>query len=43
MFKKIQIAIRGDQPASAGAAAKPNRMARAARGAGDFNAGAGRV
>jgi hypothetical protein len=43
MFKKILIANRGDQPASAGAAAKPDRRARAACGAGDFNAGAGRV
>ncbi len=33
MFKKILIANRGDQPRS-GAAAKPHRMARAAR-AGD--------
>ncbi|WP_292921996.1 hypothetical protein [Novosphingobium sp. SCN 63-17] len=30
MFRKILIANRGDQPASAGAAAQPHRMARAA-------------
>ena len=36
MFKKILIANRGDQPQS-GAAAKPDRMARAAY-SGDFTA-----
>ena len=39
MFRRILIANRGDQPATAGAAAKPNRLARAARMAGDLSAG----
>jgi hypothetical protein len=39
LFSKILIANRGDQPATAGAAAKPNHLARAARMAGDLAAG----
>jgi hypothetical protein len=41
MFTKILIANRGDQPQS-GAAAKPNRIARAAC-PGDFSTGAKNV
>jgi hypothetical protein len=40
MFDTLLIANRGDQPALAGAAAQPDCLARMARGAGDFTAGA---